>query len=72
MLPAITFAPFPLFTGTLSPVINDSFMCVVPSIISPSTAIFSPGLQITMSPFCISSNVTVFLFHLLLLLHDLV
>ena len=59
MLPAITFEPFSLFTGTLSPVINDSLICVVPSVISPSTAIFSPGLHITISPFCISSNVTI-------------
>ena len=50
-LPAITFEPISLFTGLLSPVMNDSFICVLPSTTSPSTAIFSPGLQITMSPF---------------------
>ena len=57
-LPAITFEPISLFTGLLSPVMNDSFICVLPSTTSPSTAIFSPGLQITMSPFWISSKVT--------------
>ena len=44
--------------GLLSPVINASLICVKPSITSPSTAIFSPGLHITISPFWISSNVT--------------
>ena len=62
ILPAITFAPASFFTGVLSPVIKASFMCVVPSTTSPSTAIFSPGLQITMSPFCISSIVTLISF----------
>ena len=37
-------------------------MCVVPSTTSPSTAIFSPGLHITISPFCISSKVTIISF----------
>ena len=53
ILPAITFEPFSLLTGMLSPVIKDSFICVIPSTIIPSTAIFSPGLQITISPFFI-------------------
>ena len=60
MLPAITLSPFALFTGLLSPVIKDSSKWAIPSIISPSTAIFSPGLLITISPFFISSKVTCF------------
>ena len=62
ILPAITFAPISLLTGILSPVMKDSFICVEPSIIVPSTAIFSPGLQMTISPFLISSIVTVISF----------
>ena len=58
----MTLSPIAFFTGTLSPVIKASSICVAPSIISPSTAIFSPGLQMTISPFCISSNVTCFCF----------
>ena len=50
MLPAITLSPFILLAGLLSPVINDSSKCAAPSTISPSTAIFSPGLLITISP----------------------
>ena len=38
---------------------NASSKCVFPSIISPSTAILSPGLAITIVPFFISSKVTV-------------
>ena len=60
MLPAITLFSFSLETGLLSPVINASSRCALPVIISPSTAIFSPGFAITMSPFDISSSVTSF------------
>ena len=59
MLPAITLLPTSLLTGLLSPVINASSVWVLPFVIIPSTAIFSPGLQITISPFCTSSNVTI-------------
>ena len=62
MLPAITLLPTSFLAGVLSPVTNDSSMCVVPSITSPSTAIFSPGLHTTVSPFIISSRVTSFSF----------
>ena len=55
-LPAITFSPIPLATGLLSPVIKDSSKCVLPSIISPSTAILSPAFEITVQPFFISSR----------------
>ena len=62
MLPAITFSPFSFADGLLSPVIKDSSRCAFPVIISPSTAIFSPGFDIIMSPFFISSSVTFFSF----------
>ena len=43
-----------MLTGLLSPVIKDSSVCVFPFLIVPSTAIFSPGLLTTISPFSIS------------------
>ena len=43
ILPAITLDLTSLNTGCDSPVISDSSIVVLPSTISPSTAIFSPG-----------------------------
>ena len=60
ILPAMTLSFLLLLVGLLSPVINASSKCAIPSVISPSTAIFSPGLLITISPLCISSKVTCF------------
>ena len=62
MLPAITLFPCSFATGLLSPVIKDSSKCAFPTTISPSTAIFSPGFDIIMSPLFISSKVTCFSF----------
>ena len=45
-----------LSTGMLSPVSADSLTAVVPSIISPSTGIFSPGLTTKISPFFTAST----------------
>ena len=48
---AETMSPASLSTGILSPVSADSLTAVVPSRITPSTGIFSPGRTTKMSPF---------------------
>ena len=53
---ALTASPFCLSTGMLSPVSADSLTAVVPSIISPSTGMFSPGLTTKMSSFRTAST----------------
>ena len=50
ILPPTTLSPIFLLTGKLSPVNIDSSTEVAPSTILPSTAIFSPGFTITISP----------------------
>ena len=50
ILPPITLSPGFLLTGMLSPVIIASSTDVVPSVIIPSTAIFSPGFTTTIFP----------------------
>src|SRR5699024_4152823 len=49
--PPITSFPFSFSTGTDSPVSMDSSIEQFPSIIVPSTGIFSPGLTRTRSSF---------------------
>ena len=48
---ALTWSPTSLSTGIDSPVKAASFTAVLPSIIVPSTGIFSPGLTTNISPF---------------------
>ncbi len=50
MVPPITIAPTSLVTGMDSPVNMDSSMAEPPSVILPSTGIFSPGRTTTRSP----------------------
>ena len=55
MLAPITLLPIPFSTGILSPVSIDSSIAVLPSITSPSTGSFSPGLTKIISPTITSS-----------------
>ena len=57
---ADTMSPTSLSTGMLSPVSADSFTALFPSIIQPSTGIFSPGLTTKISPFFTRLTATVF------------
>ena len=52
---AFTVSPSALSTGTDSPVRADSSVAAVPSIITPSTGMVSPGLTTKISPCCTSS-----------------
>ncbi len=52
----INSSPFDLSTGTLSPVNADSSMDELPSIITPSVGIRSPGLTTIKSPSTICST----------------
>ena len=52
----ITLVPICFSTGILSPVIIDSSTLEDPFVISPSTAIFSPGRTTIISPSCTSST----------------
>ena len=49
-VPPITSSPGFFATGIGSPVIIDSFTADAPSVTTPSTGIFSPGLMMTRSP----------------------
>ena len=53
-------SPMVLSTGILSPVSADSLTALLPSMISPSTGIFSPGLTTNISPFDTCSTGTCF------------
>ena len=55
---AFTVSPSALSTGTDSPVRADSSAAVMPSIITPSTGMVSPGLTTKISPGCTSSMAT--------------
>ena len=57
-LPLITLSPTAESTGILSPVNAAVFMVVVPSITSPSRAIFSPGFMTIVSPISTASGDT--------------
>ena len=59
MVAAITLSPIFFSTGILSPVIADWSIEELPSIITPSTGILSPGFTITISPLITSSIETV-------------
>ena len=59
MVAADTVSPTSLSTGILSPVSADSLTALLPSKITPSTGIFSPGLTTNMSPVCTWSMPTV-------------
>ena len=60
ILPPITLSPTFFVTGKLSPVNIDSSTDVVPSVIIPSTAIFSPGFTATIFPTLRFSIITSF------------
>jgi hypothetical protein len=59
MVPEVTLSPNFFSAGIGSPVIMLSSIVVLPSIISPSTGIFSPGFTFRMSPI-LTSEIGIF------------
>ena len=51
--------PASLMTGADSPVMADSSMLAIPSIISPSVGMISPAIQMNTSPLLSDDDVTV-------------
>ena len=62
MVPEVTLSPDFFSKGIGSPVIIDSSMLEFPSIILPSTGIFSPGFTLRISLILISESATFFSF----------